>query len=32
MKKMLLNKRLKLLASRKMTTVISGTGKGGIRS
>lgn len=31
-RKVLLNKRLKLLASRKMTTMISGTGKGGIRS
>lgn len=31
-RKVLLNKRLKLLATRKMTTMISGTGKGGIRS
>lgn len=31
-RKVLLNKRLKQLASRKMTTMISGTGKGGIRS
>ncbi len=31
-RKILLSKRLKLLADRKMTTVISGTGKGGIRS
>lgn len=31
-RKVLLNKRLKQLANRKMTTMISGTGKGGIRS
>ncbi|MHB8791775.1 MAG: NADH-quinone oxidoreductase subunit NuoH [Thermoleophilia bacterium] len=31
-RKVLLNKRLKQLATRKMTTMISGTGKGGIRS
>lgn len=31
-RKVLLRNRLRLLATRKMTTVISGTGKGGIRS
>ncbi len=31
-RRILLNTRLKLLATRRMTTVISGTGKGGIRS